>query len=70
MFQFTKTLRKADQIRRFTIRAAMAGWDVTEEADSGIVRERLLHDWHRVERARRAIDVEVRQLRNSGWQEV
>jgi hypothetical protein len=70
MRAFIKTVRKAEQIRRFRIQSVPDGWEVTEEADNRVVRERRLQDWHRVEHARRAIVVEIRQLTQNGWREI
>jgi hypothetical protein len=70
MYAFTRRVRKADQIRRFTIQPAATGWEVKEEQDNTIVRERRYQDWHRVEQARRAMVIELRQLTENGWSEV
>jgi hypothetical protein len=65
---FTKELRQAGHVRRFTIReAAGDGWEVKEEQDSKIVRQVQIRDWHRVERARMRIDEQVSELEDSGW---
>ena len=69
MAAFVRQVRKAAQTRRFTIQPAIEGWEVTEEADDRIVWERRYQDWHRVEQARRAIVVEIRQLTADGWKE-
>ena len=65
---FTKELRQAGHIRRFTISAAAGeGWEVREEQDSRIIRQSHYRDWHRVERARMLIDEQVSDLENRGW---
>ena len=70
MYAFTKSIRNAQHIRRFTIEPTTSGWEVREEQDSQLVRQRYYQDWHRVERARRALVMEVTQLRQAGWEEV
>ncbi len=69
MMSFTKTLHKDAHTRRYAIRFEAAGWRVEEHADSQVVRAVVYTDWHRVERARRAIDVEMSSLRSEGWSE-
>ena len=54
---FARTLVKAAHVRRFSItQQPTNGWEVRDERDEKI---RFLHyeDWHRVERARRAVEV-------------
>jgi hypothetical protein len=68
MLTFEQTQRKDDHTRRFEIRIdAEAGWRVVQRADSAVVRETHYTDWHRVERARRAISIEMSTLRREGW---
>ncbi len=69
MINFTQTLLKDAQTRRFEIVSCTEGWQVVERADSRIVRNELYTDWHRVERARRAFAIEVSSLRAEGWTE-
>jgi hypothetical protein len=65
---FTKELRQAGHVRRFTIReSAGEGWEVREEQDSQLVRQVQYRDWHRVERARMRIDEQVSELEDRGW---
>ena len=65
---YARTLRKAEQIRRFIITAAdTAGWEVREEANSQLVRRDLVTDWHRVERARMRFAETVDTLVDQGW---
>jgi hypothetical protein len=64
---FTRSLRNADHTRRFSIQVTPSGWEVRREEDSRIVRRTELHDWHRVERARRSIALEVNELEAAGW---
>jgi hypothetical protein len=40
---------------------------VRQEQDSEVVSRREIHDWHRVERARRTIALELRELEAAGW---
>lgn len=72
MDAFNKSLRHRERTRRYSIvpAKATAGWEVREEEDSRIVRQAHYTDWHRVERARRAIAMEMRALRDQGWAEV
>jgi hypothetical protein len=65
---FTKELRQAGHVRRFTIsEAPEEGWEVREEQDSQLVRKTHYRDWHRVERARMRIDEQVSELEDRGW---
>jgi hypothetical protein len=70
MCEFSKSLRHKDRTRRYSIVAVKAGWEVREEQDSRIVRQARYSDWHRVERARRALAIKMRQLQDQGWAEV
>ena len=70
MFAFDKSLRYQEQTRRYSIAATEAGWEVREERDSEVVRKVQLQDWHRVERARRSISIELDDLQKQGWSEV
>jgi hypothetical protein len=65
---FTRELRQAGHIRRFIIReGAREGWEVREEADSEVVSHTHYRDWHRVERAKARIDLQVLELEARGW---
>ncbi len=66
---FEKNLRNHEQTRRYLIATIDGGWEVREERDSEVVKRVRYHDWHRVERARRSIGIELDALRNKGWQE-
>jgi hypothetical protein len=70
MFAFDKSLRYLEQTRRYSIAATEAGWEVREERDSEVVRKVQLQDWHRVERARRSISLELADLQKQGWSEI
>ena len=66
---FEKSLRNQAQTRRYSINATDDGWEVREERDSEVVKRVRYQDWHRVERARRSIAIELDALRNKGWRE-
>ena len=68
--QFVKSLRNQEQTRRYSIATTDAGWEVREERDSQVVRKEHYRDWHRVERARRSIAMELNALREEGWRDV
>jgi hypothetical protein len=70
MLAFDKSLRYLDNTRRFSIAATASGWEVREERDSQIVRKVEYKDWHRVERARRSIAIQLDDLHKQGWSEV
>jgi len=70
MVAFDKSVSNEQQTRRYSILATEAGWEVREERDSEVVRQVHYQDWHRVERARRSIAIELDQLERSGWFEV
>lgn len=67
--QFVKSLRNQQQTRRYSIATTNVGWEVREERDSKVVRREHYRDWHRVERARRSISIELKALRDNGWRE-
>ena len=69
LMHFVKHLRYQEQTRRYSIAATTAGWEVLEERDRKVVRKEHYRDWHRVERARRSIVVELNALRDQGWRE-
>ena len=65
---FSKELRQAGHVKRFSItEAAGVGWEVREESDSEIVRQVHYRDWHRVERAKWRIELQVVDLEQRGW---
>ncbi|MGH9201393.1 MAG: hypothetical protein ACRD2A_09165 [Vicinamibacterales bacterium] len=70
MFPFARSVRKADQVRRYVIQSTASGWEVREERGTEIVRQSCYQDWHRVERARRAFAIKLSELRENGWQDV
>jgi hypothetical protein len=67
---FDKSLRYQEQTRRYSIAPTVSGWEVREERDSEVVKKVQYQDWHRVERARRFISIELDDLRKQGWSEV
>jgi hypothetical protein len=67
MTTYEQTLRKDNHTRRFEIRVGDKGWRVVTRADSTVLRDAVYTDWHRVERARRALTIEVSSLRDEGW---
>jgi hypothetical protein len=67
---YTRSLRKATHIRRFSITSTDAsGWEVRYEQDSNVIRSVRYSDWHRVERARMTFAREAALLEESGWKE-
>ena len=70
MFAFDKSLRYLEKTRRYSIATTETGWEVREERDSEVVRKVHYHDWHRVERARRSISIELDVLQRQGWSEI
>ena len=67
---FSKSLRYHQQTRRYSIAVTPTGWEVREERDSEVVKRVHYQDWHRVERARRSITIELDALRRKGWSEI
>ena len=70
MVAFEKNLRLQEQTRRYSIAPTESGWEVREERDSKVVKQVHYQDWHRVERARRTITIELDHLQQQGWSEV
>jgi hypothetical protein len=66
---FTKHLRNAEHTRRYSIAPTATGWEVREEQDSEVIKRVEYHDWHRVERARRSMTMEMDELQHAGWHE-
>lgn len=67
MLAFDKQLKYLENTRRYSILTTDAGWEVREERDSQIVKKVSYQDWHRVERARRSITIELDELQRKGW---
>jgi hypothetical protein len=70
LMHFEKHLKYQDQTRRYSIATTNTGWEVREERGNKVVRKELYRDWHRVERVRQSIVVELNALREEGWREV
>lgn len=70
MYAFSRKLQYLEHTRRYSIAATDDGWEVREERDSEVVRQERYQDWHRVERARRSITIELRNLRARGWADI
>ena len=70
MFSFDKCLKYQDNTRRYSIHITEVGWEVREERDSKVVKKVHYQDWHRVERARRSIAIELDHLQRDGWSEI
>lgn len=66
---FVRNLSNQGQTRRYSIATTDGGWEVREERDSEVVKQVRYHDWHRVERARRSISIELNALRDKGWRD-
>jgi len=65
---YEESLTQDGHTRTFRIREGQpTGWEVVEEHDRRVVQARCYSDWHRVERARRAWQLEVQLLRDAGW---
>ena len=69
MYAFSKTLRKAEHVRHYTIRSIDSGWEVRAEQDSTSLHNARYDDWHRVERAQRRMLEELENLTSAGWVE-
>ena len=69
-YAFTKKLQLLEHTRRYSIAVTDDGWEVREERDSELVRQARYQDWHRVERVKRSIAIELDDLRTQGWAEV
>jgi hypothetical protein len=65
---FSISLQQDDHIRRYSIQpAAGLGWEVRLEHDHALARLDHYDDWHRVERAKAAFELEVARLTARGW---
>jgi hypothetical protein len=69
MVAFEKSVRLQEKTRRYSIASTDAGWEVREERYSRVVRKVHLTDWHRVERERRSIAIQLDTLKAYGWTE-
>lgn len=67
---FARIFEHDEHTRRYSIRREQAGgWKVTTEHDGRLRRDTSYSDWHRVERARLQMDLEIAALREAGWHE-
>lgn len=67
---FARILEHDEHTRRYLIRHEDAGgWKVTTEHDGRLRLDASYQDWHRVERARLRMDLEIAALEASGWHE-
>ena len=66
---FSKTFHKGPHTKRYAILPDDHGWRVVEATDSEVTRDQVVTDWHRVERARRTLTIEMSTLRAEGWTE-
>jgi hypothetical protein len=65
---FALSLRRDDDVRRYTISSAgSAGWEVRLEENDTLRRLDHYQDWHRVERALKLFEREVTELSEHGW---
>ena len=65
---YARTLRHNQQVRTFSISASSrGGWEVREEENDHVLARTVYTDWHRVERARIAIDARAAGLKDAGW---
>ena len=65
---FELSLSRADHVRKYSIVAvAPSGWEVRCQEDQTTCRLDHYEDWHRVERALKAFQMEVRRLSETGW---
>lgn len=64
---YAAALRKQLQVRRFSIRHIRPGWEVRDENDSGVLKQVIYKDWHRVERAIAMFEQEKAVLQAAGW---
>ena len=67
---FVRQLKQAGKMVRFSVLPTPGGWELLEEADSQIVRQVRVSDWHRVERARDMFSLKALSLQDNGWVEV
>jgi hypothetical protein len=60
---------RSGHVHRFIVAADHDGWQVREEEDDVVLRERHRDDWHRVERDSSLFELTARLLTRSGWAE-
>jgi len=65
---FSIALTHADHTRNYRVSPSENfGWDLTLTEDRQATRQVHYEDWHRVERALAALELEVRALTAQGW---
>ena len=64
---FERNLIYQGHSHRFVVKRDVSGWDVREEQDSVIIREKRHNDWHRVERELRLFEDMASALEKDGW---
>ena len=65
---FTKELRQAGHIRKFSIsERGRAGWEVRDTQDDRVLKQICYTDWHRVERALNVFTLQIGDLERKGW---
>jgi hypothetical protein len=65
---FSIALRQAEHTRKYRVSPShVSGWDLTLIEDLRPTRQVHYDDWHRVERAVAAVQLEVSQLTAKGW---
>lgn len=64
---FTKELRRAGHVKRFSVQEHGHGWEAREEQDHEVLRQVRYTDWHRVERAITGFELQIGELEERGW---
>ena len=70
---FSIALKHDDHTRKYRVTSSpQSGWELTLMEDLKPIPTRTVHfeDWHRVERALAALQLEVLELTANGWQVV
>jgi hypothetical protein len=65
---FAIALKHDDHTRNYRVTPAQqSGWELTLTEDLTPIRHVHYEDWHRVERALAALQLEIRELTARGW---
>ena len=68
---FSIALRHDEHTRKYRVASSpQSGWELTLTEDLKPTRKVHFEDWHRVERALAALQLEVLELTASGWKVV
>ena len=68
---FSIALRHEQHTRKYRVTPSHeSGWELTLTEDLKPTRHVHFDDWHRVERAVATLELEIRALRDEGWQQV